>query len=309
MPPSSVGLKGLLVSCLTVSMSWFSGCASMALAPELLQAKQAREAAFAENLDRYPARTGEEREILRLLKDNYKKGVETFDLSLLRTILAPDFEARHYWSKDRVVVQTLDAFLAERASWAPRHDPDRRLLISVQEVKSDEARARYAVATLTTHKSKYFAPRFAEMFVFEKIADKWLLRRQFVFPAYPPHPKLNEVRIFVGDWKKQYTSDTVREMIARGPDVVIDDYLLEFGGWRTDGVRRPAIVVFRESVLPGSRVIIRDGPYESRIAALPGVAYFYAVMDGWWFRGGGQCVPFTIEVDGAVVHEQLICTQ
>ncbi len=302
---------------LVLLMIGLSGCASVMLSPEVREMKHAREAAFSENLHLYQARTPEEREIIALLRDQYKKGYETFNLALIKDILAPDFQLRYYATPDSVEVKTKDEFLAARVQWTPKQSRARELLINLQEFKCEPDGNKCAVATLTTHKSKYFAPRFAEVFVFERLNKQWKILRQLVVTAYPPRPELNEASIFVGDYKSGFAPFSIGpEMTTHGPDAVIDDYMDVSGFWRSDGIQRPAIVVFREPVPPTSKVIIHHGPplgqsapsYDDRVSNPKGTPYYYVLVSGWRVRGSA-CIPFSIEVDGVMIHRETICSR
>lgn len=90
--------RAFTVSFLLYVLGLSSGCSSITLSPEVREIERAREAAFAENIDRYEAPTPEGREIVQLLRDHYKKGYETFNLESVQSLLAADFEQRYYWS-------------------------------------------------------------------------------------------------------------------------------------------------------------------------------------------------------------------
>jgi len=71
-----------------------------------------------------------------------------------------------------------------------------------------------------------------------------------------------------------------------------------------------------------SRVRVRNGPIiqePGNLAVLPsyesvaenphGTPYFYLFGGGWGMRKSNLCVPFTVEVDGVVIHQENICSQ
>ncbi len=300
-----------------------AGCAtSPAVSPRVAQARAAREALFQDNLATYQPRSPDEAAALDALR-RYKRAHESFDARGLEALLAPSFEARHYPSKDSAEVQTRAAYLEQRRDWRARPAPARHLDLAVQASHLSQKSGQLAVTALTTHRSKHFAPRFLETFVFERHGAEWKLRRIMTYPLRPPSPELYEVRVAFTEMPglQQPAREAIaRDMLAEGPDSVFDKHY-RLGGTTRSGVRSlgaagPFVVIFKEPPPDGSRIEILEQAYgpvtESGrgtiVARTPVSPFFYVVSnDRWW--GFGYTVAVQVLLDGVAIAEETLTLQ
>lgn len=297
-----------------------AGCAtSQAVSPGVAQARAARETLFQDNLATYQPRNPEEAAALDALR-RYKRAHESFDARAIETLLAPSFEARHYPSKDSAEVQSRAAYLEQRRDWKSRPAPSRHLDIAVQASHLSQKSGQLAVTALTTHRSKHFAPRFLETFVFERVGGQWTLRRVMTYPMPPPAPALYDVAVVFTDLlrSEQPTAEAIaRDMLAEGPDSVFEKHY-RLGSTTRSGVRGPGaagpfVVIFREPPPAGSRIEIIEQASgavteSARGTIVVGAAvspFFYVVSNNRWW-GSGFRVEVRVLLDGVPVAEETL---
>lgn len=300
-----------------------AGCAtSQGVSPRVAQARAAREALFQDNLATYQPRGPEEAAALDALR-RYKRAHESFDARGLEALLAPSFEARHYPSKDSAEIQTRAAYLEQRRDWRARPAPARHLDLAVQASHLSQKSGQLAVTALTTHRSKHFAPRFLETFVFERHGAEWKLRRLMTYPMRPPAPAFYAVSVAFIDTagSGQPTREAIiRDVLAEGPDSVFDKHY-RLGGTTRSGVRSlgsagPFVVIFKEPPPDGSRIEIIEQAYgpvtESGrgtiVAGTPVSPFFYVVSNNRWW-GSGYTVAVQVLLDGVAIAEETLTLQ
>jgi len=300
-----------------------AGCAtSQTLSPRVAQARAAREALFQDNLATYQPRSPEEVAALDALR-RYKRAHESFDARGIEALLAPSFEARHYPSKDSAEAQTRAAYLEQRRDWRARPAPARHLDIAVQASHLSQKSGQLAVTALITHRSKHFAPRFLETFVFGREGGEWKLRRIMTYPLRPPAPELYEVRVAfaeMGGPRQPAREAIARDMLAEGPDSALDKHY-RLGSTTRSHVRSldsagPFVVIFREPPPEGARIEILEqayGPVSERaqgtiVAATPVSPFFYIVSSSKWW-GFGYTVAVRVLLDGVPVAEETLTLQ
>ena len=300
-----------------------AGCAtSQTLSPRAAQARAAREALFQDNLATYQPRRPDEAAALDALR-RYKHAHESFDARGLEALLAPSFEARHYPSKDSAEVQTRAAYLEQRRDWRARPAPARHLDIAIQASHLSRTSGQLAVTALTTHRSKHFAPRFLETFVFGREGGEWKLRRIMTYPLRPPAPELYEVRVAFTEMAglQQPAPEAIaRDMLAEGPDSVFEKHY-RLGSTVRSGVRSlvsagPFVVIFREPPPEGARIEILEqayGPVSERaqgtiVAGAAASPFFYVVSQSKWF-GFRFTVDVRVLLDGVPVAEETLTLQ
>jgi len=308
---------------LAVAVAAMAGCAAMKPAdPRLAQARAAREALFQDNLATYRTTGPEEAAALDLLR-RFKRAHDTFDARALEALLALSFEARHYPARDSAEVQTRDAYVEARRRWTARPGPGRDLVIAIQGSHLSPNTGQLALTALTTHRSKHFAPRYLESFVFGREGGEWKLRRIMTYPMRPPSPTLYEARVLFTEMQglSQPTPEAiVRTMRAEGPDSVFDRHY-PLGSTARSGVRSvgsagPFVVIFREPPPEGARIEIQEqayGPVSERaggtvVVRAPVSPFFYIVStDKWW--GFGYTVVVRVLLDGVSIAEETLTLQ
>lgn len=300
-----------------------AGCAtSPGVSPRVAQARAAREALFQDNLATYQPRGPEEAAALDALR-RYKRAHESFDARGIEALLAPSFEARHYPSKDSAEVQTRATYIEQRRDWRARPAPARHLDIAVQAGHLSRKSGQLAVTALTTHRSKHFAPRFLETFVFERHGAEWKLRRLMTYPMRPPAPAFYEASVVFIDMagSGQPTREAiVRDLLAEGPDSVFEKHY-RLGSTTRSGVRGlgaadPFVVIFKEPPRDGSRIEIIEQAYGSVtqsaqgtiVAGTPVSPFFYVVSNNRWW-GSGYTVAVRVLLDGVPVAEETLTLQ
>lgn len=300
-----------------------AGCASTPPAePRLAQARPAREALFQDNLATYQAKDPEEAAALDALR-RYKRAHDSFDARGIEALLAPSFEARYYPSTDRAEAQTRAAYLDQRRDWKARPAPARHLDIAVQGSHLSQKTGLLAVTALTTHRSKHFAPRFLETFVFRREGGEWKLGRIMTYPLRPPSPQLYDARVVFTEMPglQQPAREAVaRDILAEGPDSVFEKHY-RLGTTTRSGVRSlgsagPFVVIFREPPPEGARIEILEQAYGSVseraqgtiVARAPVSPFFYIVSnDQWW--GFGYTVAVRVLLDGVPIAEETLTLQ
>ncbi len=300
-----------------------SGCATgPSASPQASQARAAREALFRDTLGSHQPRSAEEAAAIDALR-RFKRAHETFDARALEALLAPGFEARHYPSRDIVEVQTRTAYLEPRRGWTARAAAARHLDVAVQAAHLSPRTGQIAVTALTTHRSRHFAPRFLETFVFERHGAEWKLRRLMTHPMRPPAPALHEVAVVFADIMRSELpapEAVARDMLAEGPDSVFEKHY-RLGSRTRSGVRGPGtagpfVVIFREPPPAGARIEIIEQGYgavtESArgtvvVGATPSPFFYVVSNDRWW--GGGFSVGVRVLLDGVLVAEETLTVQ
>lgn len=300
-----------------------AGCAtSQALSPRVAQARAAREALFQDNLATYQAKGPEEAATLDALR-RYKRAHESFDARGIEALLAPSFEARHYLTKDSAEAQTRAAYLEQRRDWRARPAPARHLDIAVQASHLSQKTGLLAVTALTTHRSKHFAPRFLETFVFGREGGQWKLRRIMTYPLRPPSPPLYDAQVVFTEMPgpRQPAREAIaRDILAEGPDSVFEKHY-RLGTTTRSGVRSlgsagPFVVIFREPPPEGARIEILEQAYGSVsqsaqgtiVAGAPVSPFFYIVSSSTWW-GFGYTVAVRVLLDGVPIAEETLTLQ
>ena len=300
-----------------------AGCAtSQTLSPRVAQARAAREALFQDNLATYQPRSPDEAAALDTLR-RYKRAHESFDARGLEALLAPSFEARYYPSTDSAEAQTRAAYLEQRRDWKARPAPARHLDIAVQASHLSQKTGLLAVTALTTHRSKHFAPRFLETFVFRREGGEWKLGRIMAYPMRPPSPQLYDARVVFTEMPglQQPAREAIaRDILAGGPDSVFEKHY-RLGTTTRSGVRSlgsagPFVVIFREPPPEGARIEILEQAYGSVseraqgtiVARAPVSPFFYIVSNNQWW-GSGYTVAVRVLLDGVPIAEETLTLQ
>jgi hypothetical protein len=312
--------RRLLVATLLVAgPALGAGCAGGPAAdPRLAAARAERDQQFQDNLARHAPRSADEGAALELLR-RFQRAHETFDAAALAALLAPDFEHRLYPGSG-VQIEGRGEFLAARAGWRARPQPARELAVAVQGAHRSERSGQLAVTALTTYRSKYFAPRYLESFVFARDGGGWKLRRIMSHPMRPPAPGLHGVQIqFAGvPGTQPPTAEAIhRDVLAEGPDVLFDRHWRLTGSSRT-GVRDrttagPFLVIFREPPPPGAVIQLDERAYgaisqydsaQITVGAAPGPYFYIVSRNRWW--GSGFSVHVTVRLNGVPVAEETL---
>jgi hypothetical protein len=275
---------------------------------KLNDATRERNELFRENLASYEAKTPDEEQILAKL-GQYKSGYENFNLQQIAQILSTDFELLYYRENDVVQTQNLDTFLQKRSRWRPKGSPDRKLLISIKGADYNAKTGTFAVTALTTYKSKYFHPRFVEVFLFGKSGIEWRLRRVMMYPNLPARPDQYEVGIFIGPYLKNRLNlqGLETEMVAEGPDIIEKYVQLVGGPPGTPRMHNPIVILFPEpppegAVIKVVQVAAETYGNEVRVAR-NGNPYFFLVGSGFWGYGW---VRVTVMMNGVQIVVQRI---
>ena len=179
------------------------------------------------------------------------------------------------------------------------------------------------MTALTTHRSKHFAPRFLETFVFGREGGEWKLRRIMTYPLRPPAPELYEVRVAFAEMagpRQPAREPIARDMLAEGPDSVLDKHY-RLGSTLRTGVRDPGsagpfVVIFREPPPEGARIEILEqayGPVSERaqgtiVAGAQVSPFFYVVSTSRWW-GFGYTLAVRVLLDGVPIAEETLTLQ
>ena len=201
--------------------------------------------------------------------------------------------------------------------------PARHLDIAVQASHLSQKTGLLAVTALTTHRSKHFAPRFLETFVFGQEAGEWKLRRIMTYPLRPPAPELYEVRVAFAEMaglRPPAREVIARDMLAEGPDSALDKHY-RLGSTTRSHVRSldsagPFVVIFREPPPEGARIEILEqayGPVSQSaqgtiVAGAPVSPFFYIVSSSTWW-GSGYTVVVRVLLNGVPIAEETLTLQ
>jgi hypothetical protein len=176
---------------------------------------------------------------------------------------------------------------------------------------------------MTTYKSKYFNPRFLEVFLFGKTEQGWMLRRIMVYPSLPPRPEMYEVEVFLGQYVTdrqplrnfEQLRDLEKEMIAEGPDTIEKYISLRKtvpGSFRE---HYPSVILFREPPPEGALIEIseqqrefqRDSHGSVVRVAQGGNPYFLLAGSGWY--GSNYTVWVQVTMDGVKITDDVLRLQ
>jgi hypothetical protein len=301
------------------------GCGGVQPSKETLSLRAARERLFEENLAGYQRQDPDETAALVQLA-HYHDAQETFDLAALTELLGPEFELRYYTTDDRLQIQDRSTFLDKRRGWTRHAERPQRLVISAKASYKQASGGRVALTALTTYKSKYFNPRFLEVFVFGKHRGSWLLERIFMYPMLPPRPELYEPLVFQAEYltSKRSLIGLDSAMVVEGPDRVLDRMArLSVAPKRSErGRQGPLVIFFKEPPPDGTAINVVEtqlqgfgrtprgnwSPYTSSVTVQRNGNPYYFLLGAGWF-GFNYDVSVEVTVSGVRVAETYLNIQ
>lgn len=274
------------------------------------------DAMFADNTQTYQTTNADEKTIVSMIGE-IKLSYEVFDVSTFQSVLSPDFQFVYFHSDTDALVDSRESFLKYRRKWrVSSGDINRKLIYSIHSITSDVTGTLITVWTFSTYKSKYFDPRFLGMMVFEKLSERWMLKRQVLVPLHPSKPKSYDVQIFVSqsDWaeKRRFR----RRLRRKGPDWFIDRFRKDsVDGIPGDETEHTVLFVFREPPPPGSRIrtehqferpwagILRPYSFTYEIEKSQP---FFVIANKTQAGGSGGTITFTVFLDDTKIGEKTV---
>ena len=215
--------------------------------------KAAAEAYFVDNLASWEAKTEDERKIVDTISKHLKQGYETFDISLISSVLAQDFEVRHLVAKDKFTVEKKGEYLSARNAWVKSSSQKREVTYNIKDMIVDPSGEYINVLAFSRYKSKYFEPRFIETLLFKKEGGNIVLKQQSFVPIHPKHPELYEVSIIAGKHMGENFLDLFSKTeVPDGADSSIDQLSAQKPEER--GGKISILAVFKEPPPIGSKV-------------------------------------------------------
>lgn len=282
----------------------------------------AREELFVENLrDFQPADLAAARAV-KTLRD-YRDAYERFSLTDIEEIFTENFELQYAFTdstgESTILTQSREEYFNKRRGWRATDTSRRELRMAVVKLKHWPKERLTSIAVTTTRKSRYFSPRFLEVFLFEDHDGQSKLARIFMTPIFPATPDQHEVSILFADLKPLYwylgDTDIRKDMIAMGPDAAFEKYIRKLStrapDRAKDGDHIPVLIIFREPPPDGSEIEIietqvgRGRKFKSfqRVAQM-GDPYFFLTGIGWY--GSRYHVEVKVIMNGVVIGEKTL---
>ncbi len=235
---------------------------------------------FADNTETYKHSNKYQRSALNALSA-FKRGHETFDISLLKSALSENYERLFLASSNKVIIDDRKRYIAARSSWIKSDKPRRELRYSINEVTTDDDGKGVTVVALSTYKSKYFNPRFLETLRFEDTDGSWLLSRQTMLPLSPVSSEQLGVQIYLMSWDIDLSSGFSKLSVSAGADHVIERILEKTE--RDDdtsgsGILKQLLIVFREPPPVGTEIAV-EHQWPDNKTSLPVYRFEYEVKE------------------------------
>lgn len=303
------------------ALIWASGSGCAAVVAETPQAREAHtriESELTDNTQQYEAASAEESAVKEVLIHKIKRGYERFDLESIRSALAPGFQLRYVTGPGTLEIQNLEDYLRSRGRWKVADDPNRELLLSIRDMRTDVTQRKISVVAITTYKSRFFNPRFIETYLFEKTGENWFLKTLGMVPLHPQRPELHKVDIIVSDNPNPSSlGELTDEMIARGADALVEKYLerRRDQGFPGDEVERTVLFVFREPPRAGSSITVEHqfwrpwaqnlSPYRFTYKVHKSQPYFI-IENRTQAGGSGGTITYRIFLDGKKLAEKVV---
>jgi hypothetical protein len=259
----------------------------------------------------------DEKAVLDLLK-SFQRANERHDVGAVEGILSGDFEFHYFGGIDCIRIQDRFTFLSDRRGWQPRQTPSHRFMVSVKNVAKSGDGKEITVSSLTTRASRYFSPRFDEIYIFRRGNEGWKLRMWLVVPMYIASPELIQVQIVLAQYRstKRFSDEEVgKRIIEEGPDIIVDEYLGEKAdAYPTQHGFRPILYIFREPPPSGATVRIEErhhgmwGDYKTSkdYAVEENTPYFFILGHSFGNFRMGDAVDCQVFLDGALVFSKTI---
>lgn len=269
-------------------------------------------AAFGDNTGDFTPDPGPKGEIARLIVSRLKVGYEKFDISLIESILAPDFERRFLVNSTGLRVENRDTFLKERKGWTKLNKSTREIYYSIQEIEIGVEKNTAFVTALTTYKSKFFNPRFIEILIFQKKGPNWLLKRQFLSLLHPKDARQFGVQIFIVDeyLGRDFSERFQKTVNQKGADAFIDQSVKNGYSFHPRDKDLTYLVVFREPPSIGTKIRVDTNYYYSGYEDLFDLTYEmnkeipYLILSPGGHIDLNGTFRIKVSVDGVLVTER-----
>lgn len=282
-----------------------------------------RDSFFTENLAEYrPKDEGKEQAVRAL--NVFRDASERFDISDIEQLLTDDFELHYNYSYEGdkellTLKQSRSDFLHKRREWRPRTDGALDIVMSVKAISYSEDKKLIFVWSTSTHKSKYFNPKFVEFYVFENINNQQLIKLIVMTPVYPETTEHYDVDVYFAELNDPYYdlayTDIRRHLIALGPDAAFEKYVKRFtkrAPTKALQEKIPIVIIFREPPPEGSAIDIVEtqiGSVGNEFRSFQRVSrygdpYYFLANGGW--RGRGYSVVVKVLVDDVLIARETL---
>jgi hypothetical protein len=296
-----------------------SACAGPKVTPEVKKAYESHLMQFVDNLDSFISKDESGSAVLDLLK-TFRRSYERFDLNSIKNMLAKDFTFHYFGAYSRIKVEDRSTFLTARNGWKLQEVPSRRFLVSIKSYVRSSNGQDIIITGLTNHVSKYFNPKFQEIYIFNRNIDGWKLRLWMIIPIYVVKPELHEIQIIVGEYatKDRYSHKNFADKVMQmGPDILIDQYLKKVGKkYPEKHENRPMLYIFKEPPAPGTIIRIEERHLSSRgdvyfeteksYEVKESTPYFFIFGHAFGNFRSGESIECKAYVDNKLVHYELL---
>lgn len=274
-----------------------------------------RENYFSHNLGIYSAKTPDLAKAIKAI-EIYNSAISHRDIDTIGRVLSANF--RMFFLPDpktgNTMFQDRTEFFERRSSWKKNKNPTHRAEISVKNLVRLK-NGTVIVTTATTHKSRYFRPRFMEKYALDAAGEDFKLSALEISPSYPENLKDYKVNVYWAEMKEEYYdlsyTNLRRDISIIGPKRALSKYVTKLHGSVAPRAAWskyvPLIAIFKEAPPDGTEIEIieqqmgGEGRRFTNFTRVNGKGdpFFIMASPGW--KGGLYSVAIEIKMNGEVI--------